>query len=340
MRQAATAPTTAGAAPAVLRVRGLTVEFPTARGVVHAVDGASFDVARDEIVALVGESGCGKSAAALAIVRLIAPPGRITGGEILFDGSDLLALSEAAMRAVRGQHIGMVFQEPMSSLNPVQRIGRQVAEPLVQHRRADAAGALRRAVDLLRGVNIPSPEARRRDYPHQFSGGMCQRAMIAMAMACGPRLLLADEPTTALDVTVQALVLELLQSKVREHRTGLLLITHNLGLVARYADRVNVMYAGRIVESASGDDLYAGPLHPYTIGLLASVPRIDRPLDQRLQPIDGQPFDPLHPPRGCAFHPRCPVALARCGEEAPPRVVPGTRHAVACWLHPAREHDA
>ena len=235
------------------------------------------------------------------------------------------------MQAVRDQHVAMVFREPMSSLNPVQRIGAQVAEPLLQHRHADARGAWRRAVDLLRRVNVPAPEVRLRDYPHHFSGGMRQRVM--MAMACGPRLLVADEPTTALDVTVQAQVLELLQTEVREHRTGLLLITHNLGVVARYADRVNVMNGGRIVESTPGDDLYDRPLHPYTIGLLASVPRLDQPMAQRLQPIDGQPYDPLRRPRGCAFHPRCPQVMARCREAVPPVTTSSTGHRVACWLH-------
>ena len=319
--------------PVLLAVRNLGVDYPTARGVVHAVDGPSFDVERGEIVALVGESGCGKSATALAILRLIAAPGRIVSGEVLLEGRDLLQLPEAAMQAVRGQHAAMVFQEPMSSLNPVQRIGAQVAEPLLQHRHADARGAWQRAVDLLRRVNIPAPELRLRDYPHHFSGGMRQRVMMAMAMACGPRLLVADEPTTALDVTVQAQVLELLQTEVREHRTGLLLITHNLGVVARYADRVNVMYGGRIVESATGDDLYDQPLHPYTIGLLASVPRLDQPMAQRLQPIDGQPYDPLRRPRGCAFHPRCPHVMARCREAVPPVTTASTGHRVACWLY-------
>jgi len=319
--------------PVLLEVRDLVVEFPTPRGVVHAVDGPSFEVESGEIVALVGESGCGKSATALAILRLIAAPGRIVSGEVLLEGRDLLKLPEAEMQTVRGQHAAMVFQEPMSSLNPVQRIGAQVAEPLTQHRHADARGAWQRAAELLRRVNIPAPEVRLRDYPHHFSGGMRQRVMMAMAMACGPRLLVADEPTTALDVTVQAQVLELLQARVREHRTGLLLITHNLGVVARYADRVNVMYGGRIVESAPADDLYDQPLHPYTIGLLASVPRLDLPMTQRLQPIEGQPYDALRRPRGCTFHPRCPHAMARCREEVPPVTTSSTGHRVACWLH-------
>ena len=320
-------------APVLLDVRDLRVDYPTSRGVVHAVDGPSFEVGRGEIVALVGESGCGKSATALAILRLIAAPGRIVSGQILLEGRDLLTLPEAEMRSVRGQHAAIVFQEPMSSLNPVQRIGAQVAEPLLQHRLADARGAWQRAVELLRRVNIPAPEARMRDHPHHFSGGMRQRVMMAMAMACGPRLLVADEPTTALDVTVQAQVLELLQAEVRNHRTGLLLITHNLGVVARYADRVNVMYGGRIVESASADDLYDQPLHPYTVGLLASVPRLDQPMTQRLQPIEGQPYDPLQRPPGCAFAPRCPHAMARCHQDAPPVTSSPSGHRVACWLH-------
>lgn len=319
--------------PVLLDVRELRVDYPTPRGVVHAVDGPSFEVARGEIVALVGESGCGKSATALAILRLIAAPGRIVSGQVRLEGRDLLTLPEAQMRSVRGQHAAIVFQEPMSSLNPVQRIGAQVAEPLLQHRLADAPGAWRRAIELLRRVNIPAPEARMRDHPHHFSGGMRQRVMMAMAMACGPRLLVADEPTTALDVTVQAQVLELLQAEVRNHRTGLLLITHNLGVVARYADRVNVMYGGRIVESALADDLYDQPLHPYTVGLLASVPRLDQPMTQRLRPIEGLPYDPLQRPPGCAFAPRCPQAMARCHRDAPPVASSPSGHRVACWLH-------
>ncbi len=316
----------------VLQVKGLKVEYPTRRGVVQAVAGISFEVLPGEIVALVGESGCGKSATALAILRLIAAPGRVPAGEVLFAGEDLLKVSEDRIRQVRGRQISMVFQEPMSSLNPVQRIGDQVAEPLLQHKLAGKAEAWQRAEELLRRVNIPDPLARLHDYPHQFSGGMRQRVMIAIAMACTPQLIIADEPTTALDVTVQAQIIELLKKAVLADATGVLLITHNLGVVARYADRVNVMYGGEIVESASADELYADPQHPYTRGLLNSVPSLTQALGERLIPIAGQPFDAMSPPSGCSFHPRCPQALDRCRREAPPSIATGGSHQVRCWL--------
>ena len=316
----------------VLQVKGLRVEYPTRKGVVHAVAGISFDVAAGEIVALVGESGCGKSATAHSLLRLIAAPGRVPAGEVWFDGEDLLKVSDARIRQIRGNRIAMVFQEPMSSLNPVQRIGDQVAEPLRQHKLASAAQAWQRAAELLARVNIPDPKARLHDYPHQFSGGMRQRVMIAAAMACSPRLIIADEPTTALDVTVQAQIIELLRTAVQADATGLLLITHNLGVVARYADRVNVMYGGEIIESASADELYAAPQHPYTRGLLNSVPSLSQRSGERLLPIAGQPFDALNRPSGCSFHPRCPAAMARCRQEAPPTVRIGATHQASCWL--------
>ena len=316
----------------LLAVRDLRVEFSTRAGIVHAVDGISFDVQAGEVVALVGESGCGKSATAYSILRLIAEPGRVSGGQVLFEGKDLLPLSADEIRHVRGNRVSMVFQEPMSSLNPVQRIGDQVGEPLVQHGLATRSEAMARAVELLDGVSIPDPQARVRDYPHHFSGGMRQRVMIAMAMACSPRLIIADEPTTALDVTVQAQIIELLRSAVQADATGLLLITHNLAVVARYADRVYVMYGGRIVESADADDLFAHPAHPYTVGLLKSVPTLDQLSGERLVPIAGQPFDPLHRPSGCTFHPRCPHAMEICREKFPPDFEPRPGHRSACWL--------
>ena len=316
----------------VLQVKGLKVEYPTRAGVIRAVDGIDFDVMPGEVVALVGESGCGKSATAHSILRLISEPGRIPAGEILFDGEDLLKVSLQRIRQIRGNRISMVFQEPMSSLNPVQRIGDQVAEPLIQHKLASKAQAWQRAGELLRRMNIPDPEARLHDYPHQFSGGMRQRVMIAAALACSPRLIIADEPTTALDVTVQAQIIELLRTAVKADATGMLLITHNLGVVARYADRVNVMYGGEIVESASADELYANPRHPYTRGLLNSVPTLSQPLGQRLIPIAGQPFDAHQRPGGCSFHPRCPQAIDRCKTQAPPVVRSGISHRVSCWL--------
>ncbi len=316
---------------ALLAVRGLAIEFATGGGVATAVREASFDVERGEITALVGESGCGKSATALATLRLIPdPPGRIAGGEILFEGRDVLKLGEDEMRKLRGNRIAIIFQEPMTSLNPVHRIGRQVAEPLALHKKIAATAALERGIDLLASVNIADPRRRAGAYPHQFSGGMRQRVMIAMAMGCVPDLVIADEPTTALDVTIQAQLLDLLSAQVERHRTALLLITHNLGVVARYAHRVHVMYAGRIIESASADALYTQPRHPYTIGLLRAVPRLDRPLAEKLVPIEGHPPDPLHVPAGCAFHPRCPFALAACRAEVPPTRPVGDGHSIAC----------
>jgi oligopeptide/dipeptide ABC transporter ATP-binding protein len=322
-----------GTQPALLSVRDLTVEFATEAGIVKAVDGISFDLHAGEILALVGESGCGKSATALALLRLIAdPPGRITGGSIRFRDTELLQADDVTMRDIRGNRIAMIFQEPMTSLNPVYTIGRQLGEPLELHRNLAGSSLLTKCLALLESVSIPEPRRRLESYPHQFSGGMRQRMMIAMGMSCDPDIVIADEPTTALDVTIQAQLLELLQQQVANHHTALLLITHNLGVVARYADRVNVMYAGRIVESASADDIYAAPRHPYTRGLLRSVPRLDQPAATTLSPIEGQPPNPLELPDGCAFHPRCPFAIDRCRLEAPPLASVGDHHLAACWV--------
>ena len=325
------------ASPALLSVRDLTVDFRTEAGVATAVDHVSFDLHAGEILALVGESGCGKSTTALALLRLIAnPPGRIVGGEVRFRGHDLLQMSEAAIRQIRGNSIAMIFQDPMTSLNPVYTIGRQLGEPLELHKDLGGKALLEECVALLESVNIPEPRRRRQGYPHQFSGGMQQRVMIAMGMSCVPDLIIADEPTTALDVTIQAQLLDLLQARVVHHGTALLLITHNLGIVARYANRVNVMYSGRIVESASADQTFAAPNHPYTRGLLRCVPRLHRPVNQRLEPIEGQPPDALDLPRGCRFHPRCPFAFDRCRKEEPLLTRVGEGHMSACWLN-ARE---
>jgi len=323
-----------GTRPAVLlSVRDLTVEFATEAGIVRAVDGVSLELRAGEILALVGESGCGKSATALALLRLIAdPPGRITGGSIRFRDTDLLRADDATIRDIRGNRIAMIFQEPMTSLNPVYTIGRQLGEPLELHRDLTGPSLLTKCLALLESVSIPEPRRRLESYPHQFSGGMRQRMMIAMGMSCDPDIVIADEPTTALDVTIQAQLLELLQQQVASHRTALLLITHNLGVVARYADRVNVMYAGRIVESASADDIYAASRHPYTRGLLRSVPRLDQPAAATLAPIEGQPPNPLELPNGCAFHPRCPFVIDRCRIEAPPLVSVADNHLAACWV--------
>jgi oligopeptide/dipeptide ABC transporter ATP-binding protein len=317
----------------LLDVRNLQTHFSTRGGVVRAVDGVSWDVKEGETVALVGESGCGKSVTALSIMRLVAQPaGRIVGGQVLFKGRDLLALSEEEMRHVRGREIGMVFQEPMTSLNPVLTIGRQLTEGLEIHLGMSPADARKRAEELLGLVGIPDPARRLRQYPHQFSGGMRQRMMIAMALACNPSLVLADEPTTALDVTIQAQILELMKDLSRRLGVAMLIITHNLGVVARYADRVNVMYAGRIIERGTAREIYHSPRHPYTLGLLRSVPRLDEPRRARLAPIEGQPPDLTRLPPGCSFAPRCGFRVERCGREAPPLEPVGEGgHVSACW---------
>jgi oligopeptide/dipeptide ABC transporter ATP-binding protein len=303
----------------LLEVTDLHTEFRTGAGLVRAVDGISYTVEPGETVAIVGESGSGKSVGALSLLRLIPnPPGRITKGRVMFDGRDLIGASEEEMRQVRGGDIGMVFQEPMTSLNPVLTIGRQITETIEQHRRADPGTAHRRAAELLGLVGISEPERRLRQYPHQLSGGMRQRVMIAIALACDPKLIIADEPTTALDVTIQAQILELMQNLSRRLGVALIIITHNLGVVARYAQRVNVMYAGRIVESGSAASLYHDPRHPYTMALLRSVPRLDRPRQARLDPIEGQPPDLTRLDQGCSFRPRCRFAQPRCAEAKPP----------------------
>jgi oligopeptide transport system ATP-binding protein len=315
----------------LLQVRGLTTRFRTERGEVTAVDNVSFDVAPGETLAIVGESGSGKSVTALSILRLIPnPPGRIESGEILFEGKDLVKMSDAEIRAVRGDRIAMIFQEPMTSLNPTITVGKQIAEPMNLHRGTAWEQALKAAGDLLAKVRIPDAESKGSAYPHQFSGGQRQRAMIAMALACKPRLIIADEPTTALDVTVQAQILDLLKELTRETQASLILITHDLGVVARYADRVAVMYGGRIVEQASARDLYKKPSHPYTRGLLASVPRLDGDASQRLVPIEGSPPDLSRLPPGCAFAPRCRHAIAQCNEQRPVLRSVADQHIMAC----------
>jgi len=317
----------------LLDVRDLRTHFHTSAGVIRAVDGVSWDVRKGETVALVGESGCGKSVSALSVMRLVsAPAGRIVDGEILFKGRNLLALSEEEMRRVRGREIGMIFQEPMTSLNPVLTIGRQLTETVETHLAMTSAQAQARAVELLSLVGIPEGARRLRQFPHQFSGGMRQRIMIAMALACDPALVLADEPTTALDVTIQAQILELMKSLSRRLGAAIMMITHNLGVVARYADRVNVMYAGKIVERGTAREIYANPRHPYTLGLLRSVPRLDEPRRAKLQPIPGQPPDLSRLPGGCSFAPRCAYAIDRCREEEPGLDPVAVDHLSACWL--------
>ena len=319
-------------AEALLQVRDLVTRFKTDRGTVTSVDRVSFEVNAGETLAIVGESGSGKSVTALSIMRLIpSPPGQIESGQILFEGKDLLTLDDAAMRAIRGDRIAMIFQEPMSSLNPGLTIGRQVAEPINLHRGTPWPQALEQARELLSKVRIPDADKRLNSYPHQFSGGMRQRVMIAMALACRPRLIIADEPTTALDVTVQAQVLDLLKELTHETQSALILINHDLGVVARYADRVAVMYGGRMVETASALDLYSKPRHPYTLGLMASIPRLDGDPNQRLVPIEGQPPDLSNLPEGCAFAPRCREAVDRCRAERPVLTEVSPHHHKACF---------
>ena len=317
----------------LLEVRNLTTRFRTEHGMVTAVDQVSFAVAPGETVAIVGESGSGKSVTALSILRLIPnPPGRIEGGEVIFEGQDLLQISDAGIRAIRGDKIAMIFQEPMSSLNPALTVGMQVAEPINVHRGSAWSAALAQAKELIARVRIPDASSRLGSFPHQYSGGMRQRVMIAMALACKPRLIIADEPTTALDVTVQAQILDLLKELTRETQSALILITHDLGVVARYADRVAVMYAGRIVETAPARDLYARPQHPYTLGLMASVPRLDGDAGRPLVPIEGQPPDLSALPPGCSFAPRCKHVEDRCRADRPSLRPAGDLHFKACHV--------
>ena len=319
----------------LLEVRDLRTYFNSAGGVVKAVDGVSFDLEEGEILGLVGESGCGKSVTALSLMRLVPnPPGKIVGGEVIFNGRDLLQLPDAEMRQIRGKEIAEIFQEPMTSLNPVLTIGRQVTESLEYHFGMDKQASTRRAVELLDMVGIPDPERRLQSYPHQFSGGMRQRVMIAMAISCNPKLLLADEPTTALDVTIQAQILELIKTLCADIGIAVIIITHNLGVVARYAHRVNVMYAGKIIERATARELYATPRHPYTIGLLHSVPRLDEDKRESLDAIEGMPPQLDRLPKGCAFRPRCKYAIDRCAEETPVLSPVGGPHTAACWVDP------
>ena len=321
--------------PPVLDVRDLRTHLYTRWGTVRAVDGVSFTVDAGETLGLVGESGSGKSMTCLSIMRLTPKPAaRTVGGEVRLDGEDLLAKSEAEMSDVRGARISMILQDPMSSLNPVFSIGMQVREPLVQHLRLRGLALTERALALLNAVGIPSPATRMRAYPHQLSGGMRQRVVGAMAISTPPRLLIADEPTTALDLTIQAQFLKLLKDLQRRHGLAMIFVTHNLGIVARMCDRVAVMYAGRIVESGAVRQIFNTPAHPYTRALLASVPRMGA-ARARLQAIEGQPPDGAALPRGCAFQPRCPDAVERCATAAPPSVPVAEGHAAACWLIPA-----
>ena len=316
----------------LLEVRDLRTTFHTLDGVARAVDGVSFEIGEGETLGLVGESGCGKSVTALSILRLIAPPGRIERGEVLLRGRNLLTLGKREMRRVRGGQISMVFQEPMTSLNPVFTVGDQIIEAVRLHQKKTFAEARDLAVAMLRRVGIPSPERRVDEYPHQLSGGMKQRVMIAMSLVCRPALLIADEPTTALDVTIQAEILDLLADLQRDLGMAILLITHNLGIVAGMAERVALMYAGKIVEYSPVGELFETPKHPYATCLFKSIPRLDAPALKRLETIQGQVPSPTHWPSGCRFHPRCPHAIERCRREEPPleEKLPG--HTAACWV--------
>jgi oligopeptide/dipeptide ABC transporter ATP-binding protein len=315
----------------LLAIEDLKVQFWTGRGIVHAVNGISFDVAPGESLAIVGESGCGKSVTSLAALGLLPRAGRVVGGSVRFEGRELTKLPDRAMRSIRGKDISMIFQDPMTSMNPVLTVGRQIREALEAHLDLDKKAATLKTVDLLDQVGIPSPKIRLRDYPHQFSGGMRQRAMIAMALACEPKVIIADEPTTALDVTIQAQILELLRDLVEQRGTALILITHDLGVVAGMCERVNVMYAGLFVETASAKQLFAQPRHPYTLGLLQSVPRLDTARAGKLHPIEGMPRNMLQPPTACPFQPRCRYEVDLSRQENPPLVEIERGHFVACF---------
>ncbi len=316
----------------LLEIKDLKTQFRTREGAVKAVNGVSFNVNEGEALGIVGESGSGKSVTALSILRLLPmPPAEITDGSVLFNDKELTDMPEAEMRKIRGRDIAMIFQDPISSLNPVIRIDRQLAEPLQLHLGMSASQANARALELLEAVGIPEAKRRLRSYPHQFSGGMRQRVMIAMALSTNPKLLIADEPTTALDVTIQAQILELILRLRRDLNTAVMLITHDLGVVAGVTDRVQVMYAGHIAETGPTEELFANPRHPYTLGLLSSVPRLDSAGKEELQTIPGSPPDLLHPPQGCPFQPRCPFSIPKC-ETYPPFVQVGPQHVSACWV--------
>ncbi len=316
----------------VLQIKELKTQFFTDDGVVQAVDGVSFDLHPGETLGIVGESGSGKSVTALSILRLIQEPGRIVTGQILFRGSDIVQMSDDEVREIRGKDIAMIFQDPLSSLNPVLTVGFQIEEAIEAHRKVPGKTALSQAVDLLKQVRIPAAESRVRDYPHQFSGGMRQRAMIAMGLANAPSILIADEPTTALDVTVQAQILELLRDLNRDLKTAIILITHNMGVVASLCTRVLVMYAGRIVESGPVEQIFKSPQHPYTWSLLQSIPRLDSDRHDRLLSIDGLPPELIKPPRGCRFNPRCQFKIARCLHDDPALMDVGPDQEAACWV--------
>jgi len=317
----------------LLEVKNLKTQFATQDGIVHAVNGISYQMAEGETLGIVGESGCGKSVGVMSLMRLIPmPPGRIVDGQVFFDGRDLMQISDDEMRAVRGHKIAMIFQDPMTSLNPVLTIGQQIAEALQLHLKMSKGDARHRAVELLEMVGIPSAASRLDDYPHQFSGGMRQRVMIAMGLSCNPQLLIADEPTTALDVTIQAQIVDLVKRLRDDMGMSIIWITHDLGVVAGLADRMAVMYAGYIVEEANVGELYSEPRHPYTLGLLGSLPRVDEGRGRRLSSIDGLPPDLIDLPQGCPFYARCAYRIDRCMTENPLLQAVSPTHKVACWV--------
>jgi oligopeptide/dipeptide ABC transporter ATP-binding protein len=319
--------------PTLLEVNDLKTRFQTAEGTIYAVNGISYELHEGETLAVVGESGCGKSVSVLSIMGLIPiPPGEIAGGSAVYRSRDLLKMAEPEMDKVRGKEIAMIFQDPMTSLNPVLTIGKQITESLEKHMAMDHDTAVRRAVELLEWVGLPDPARRLGDYPHQFSGGMRQRVMISMALACGPAILIADEPTTALDVTIQAQIVELVKRLRQEVGMAMIWITHDLGVVAGLANRVIVMYAGFLVEEADVDSLYEDPRHPYTLALLAALPRVDRRRHQRLKSIPGAPPNLLVEPHGCPFAPRCEFVIDRCRTDNPQLESVGPRHRIACWV--------
>ncbi len=317
----------------LLDVKNLKTQFFTQDGVVRAVDDVSFDIMPGETLGVVGESGCGKSITAMSIMRLIpSPPGKIVQGEILFKGEDIVSMSDEEIRHIRGNEIAMIFQDPMTSLNPVLSINKQLGETLELHMGMNKSQSRRRAIELLEMVGIPEAEDRVNQYPHQFSGGMRQRVMIAMALSCNPSLLIADEPTTALDVTIQAQILDLMKTLQAEHNTAVMLITHDLGVVAGMSDRINVMYAGHVVETASSEELFENPRHPYTVGLLNSIPRLDSEIREKLDPIRGLPPDLIDLPDLCPFVPRCDFAREQCEQKNPPLLDVNAAHRSACWF--------
>lgn len=321
----------------LLQVKDLRVSYYTYAGEVQSVRGITFDVEKGETMAVVGESGCGKSVTAKSIMRLIANPGKIKdGSSIIFDGRDVLSMSGKELRRYRGEDCAMIFQDALTSLDPTMRVGKQIAEVLLIHGTTDKAAAANKAVDLLRQVGIPNPERRAKEYPHQFSGGMRQRAMIATALACDPKLLIADEPTTALDVTIQAQIIDLMKQMQKERDAAILLITHDLGVVADIAQRICVMYSGKIVERGSADDIFYRARHPYTMALLTAVPRLDLKNKQHLATIEGTPPDLLKPPAGCPFSTRCQYCMPICRDEMPPVTDFGAGHQASCWLHDPR----